>query len=250
MIDTQDEVVLVTGGTGAIGEALCRGFGGRGATIIANCHPDDIERSTTLVSALTGEGLSVALAPFDVTDHAQCQTAIADLEVRVGGITVLVNAAGITRDATLAKMSQDDWDAVLRTNLDSVYHVSKACLPGMKARRYGRVISISSVNGQRGQFGQTNYAAAKAGMTGFTRSLAREVAHHGITVNAVSPGYVRSPMTDAVPADIRDRIVADIPVGRAAEPWEIAHAIQFLADRNSGYITGVDLSVNGGYHIA
>lgn len=244
------ETVLITGGTGAIGEALCRHFGDAGAHIIANCHPSDTARSTALIAEFKALGLSIELAPFDVSDHDSCKTCIEALDASSGGLSILVNGAGITRDASIAKLLPDDWDAVLRTNLDSVYHVSKACLPGMAARGYGRIINISSVNGQRGQFGQTNYAAAKAGMTGFTRALAREVARHGITVNSVSPGYVRSPMTEAISADIRDRIVAEIPVGRAAEPAEIAHAIGFLADRASGYITGIDLSVNGGYHIA
>ncbi len=244
------ETVLITGGTGAIGEALCRRFGESGAHIIANCHPGDADRSNQVVAAVAEQGISIELAPFDVTDHEQCKARIETLDAASDGVSILVNGAGITRDASIAKLSPDDWDAVLRTNLDSVYHVSKACLPGMRARGYGRIINISSVNGQRGQFGQTNYAAAKAGMTGFTRALAREVARHGITVNSVSPGYVRSPMTDVIPTDIRDRIVDEIPVGRAAEPAEIAHAIGFLADRASGYITGIDLSVNGGYHIA
>lgn len=244
------ETVLITGGTGAIGEAVCQQFGKDGATIIANCHPADTQRSEAVVASLKKTGIAISLAPFDVTDHQACKSAISELDANSDGISVLVNAAGITRDASLGKLAEEDWNAVLRTNLDSVYHVTQACLPGMKARRYGRIICISSVNGQRGQFGQTNYAAAKAGMTGFTRALARETAHNGITVNAVSPGYVRSPMTEAVPAEIREQIIAEIPVGRSAEPWEIAHAIAFLADRKSGYITGIDLSVNGGYHIA
>lgn len=246
---TDHETVLITGGTGAIGEALCRRFDDTHAHVIANCHPDDIERSEALVAELVTQGNSIELAPFDVTDHQECHEHITRLDAASGGISILINGAGITRDASIAKLSPDDWDAVLRTNLDSVYHVSKACLPGMKSRGYGRIINISSVNGQRGQFGQTNYSAAKAGMTGFTRALAREVARYGITANAVSPGYVRSPMTEVIPADIREALIAEIPMGRAAEPEEIAHAISFLAARESSYITGIDLSVNGGYHI-
>lgn len=250
MKSASNDIALITGGTGAIGEAICRRLGQKGIKLLANCHPSDITRSEELVDAMRQQGIKIVLSAFDVTDHAACQQALAEITSEHGALSILVNAAGITRDATLAKLSEDDWDAVLRTNLDSLYHVCKAALPGMREQGYGRIINISSVNGQRGQFGQTNYAAAKAGMTGFTRSLAREVARHRITVNVVSPGYVRSPMTDAVPAHIREALLAEIPVGRAAEPWEIAHAIEFLASRDSAYITGIDLSVNGGYHIA
>ena len=244
-----NRTALITGGTGAIGTALCRRFHAEGCTVVANCHVTDIERSEGVVAGLAKAGVAVELVPFDVTDTAACERAIADVEARVGPIDVLVNAAGITRDARLVKLEPEAWRAVLSTNLDGVYNVTRPVIPGMTERGHGRVVNISSVNGQRGQFGQTNYSAAKAGMTGFTRALAREVARHGITVNSVSPGYVDSPMIEAIPEGVRASILAEIPVGRAAEPDEIARAVTFLASRESGYITGTDLSINGGLHI-
>lgn len=245
-----NRVVLITGGTGAIGTALCKQFHETGSTVVANCHPSDVDRSTTVLEKLISTGVSVELRAFDVTDSAACEQAIDDIESDVGAIDVVVNAAGITRDAKLTNLEPEQWDAVLRTNLDGVYNVSRPVIGPMAGRKYGRIINISSVNGQRGQIGQTNYSAAKAGMTGFTKALAREVARDGITVNSVSPGYVQSPMILAVPEAVREKIVKQIPVGRFAEPEEIARAVSFLAASDSGYITGIDLSVNGGYHIA
>jgi len=226
-------VVLITGGTGAIGEAMCREFHSQGYQVVANCHSADLERSQQLVRSLATEGVPVVLSEFDVTDACACETAVEHIESTVGEIVVLVNAAGITRDAKLIKLDPEQWHSVLRTNLDGVYNVTRQCIGPMSARRFGRVINISSVNGQRGQIGQTNYSAAKA-----------------ITVNSVSPGYVRSPMIAAVPEKVQEKIIQDIPVGRFAEPMEIARAVSFLAHADSGYITGTDLSVNGGYHIA
>lgn len=242
-------VALITGGTGAIGAALCRQFHDDGYKVMANCHPVDQERSASVVDELKSQGIDVDLVAFDVTDAQACESAIADIESNTGAIGVVVNAAGITRDAKLTNLEPSEWAAVLRTNLDGVYNVSRPVIVPMSQRKFGRIINISSVNGQRGQIGQTNYSAAKAGMTGFTRALAREVAREGITVNSVSPGYVQSPMIQAVPEAVRDKIVKQIPVGRFAEPEEIARAVSFLASSNSGYITGTDLSVNGGYHI-
>lgn len=217
--------------------------------VVANCHPSDEERSTEVIDALVKDRVEVVLLAFDVTDSAACKAAIADIESRIGALSVVVNAAGITRDAKLGNLEPEQWNAVLRTNLDGVYNVTRPAIAPMTERKYGRIINISSVNGQRGQIGQTNYSAAKAGMTGFTKALAREVARDGITVNSVSPGYVKSPMIQAVPEAVREKIVKQIPVGRFADPYEIARAVSFLADSNSGYITGIDLSVNGGYHI-
>jgi len=242
-------IVLITGGTGAIGTALCKQFSDENYKIVANCHPTDAERSAGVVKALANDGINVELMAFDVTDPEACSAAVHDIETRIGAINVIVNAAGITRDAKLANLEPEQWNAVLRTNLDGVYNVSRPAIEPMIKRKFGRIINISSVNGQRGQIGQTNYSAAKAGMTGFTRALAREVAREGITVNSVSPGYVQSPMIQAVPEPVREKIVKQIPVGRFAEPEEIARAVCFLASADSGYITGIDLSVNGGFHI-
>ena len=244
-----NNVVLITGGTGAIGSAMCRQFHSEGCMVVANCHPSDEERSTQVIEALVKDRVEVMLQAFDVTDPEACAAAIADIESRLGPLSVVVNAAGITRDAKLTNLEPEQWNAVLRTNLDGVYNVTRPAIGPMTERKYGRIINISSVNGQRGQIGQTNYSAAKAGMTGFTKALAREVARDGITVNSVSPGYVQSPMIQAVPEPVREKIVKQIPVGRFAEPEEIARAVSFLASTDSGYITGTDLSVNGGYHI-
>ena len=242
-------IVLITGGTGAIGTAMCRQFVADGYRVVANCHESDRERSESVIAELVNEGLDVTLSVFDVTDPVACTAAVKHIEAQIGELAVVVNAAGITRDATLLNLEPDQWNAVLRTNLDGVYNVTRACVAPMSERKYGRVVNISSVNGQRGQIGQTNYSAAKAGMTGFTKALAREVARDAITVNSVSPGYVQSPMIQAVPEKVRQKIIKQIPVGRFAEPEEIARVVSFLADRASGYITGTDMSVNGGFHI-
>jgi len=245
------EVVLITGGTGSIGAALCLEFSKLDRyTLVANCPASDRARSKAVLDDLSGAGCNVQLACFDVTDTLECQEAIDNIETNIGPISILINAAGITRDAKLSKMTPEFWNDVLSTNLDGVFNVTRPCIEPMIHRGYGRIVNISSVNGQRGQIGQTNYSAAKAGMTGFTKALAREVARDGITVNSISPGYVNSPMIQAIPEKIRDKLVKDIPVGRFAEASEIARAVAFLADENSGYITGTDLSVNGGYHIA
>lgn len=239
-------VAVVTGGTGAIGTAVCKLLLEENYTVVANCHPQEAVQNQEQFQVANPDA---RLLPFDVTDPEACEEAINSIELDVGPIAVLVNAAGITRDAKIAKLEPHQWSDVIRTNLDSVYNVSRPVVAPMTNRSYGRIINVSSVNGQRGQFGQTNYSAAKAGMTGFTRALAREVARDGITVNSVSPGYVQSPMIEAVPEKVRSKIIQQIPVGRFAEPMEIAKSIMFLASRDSGYITGTDLSINGGFHI-
>lgn len=244
------DVVLITGGTGAIGKALCSEFQAPDRAVVANCHPSDLIRSAEVIGDLQRMGVTVELQPFDVTDTDACKEAIDDIEARIGAITIAVNAAGITRDATLRNLEPEDWSAVLKTNLDSVYNICRPVSNVMSERGYGRIINISSVNGQRGQIGQTNYSAAKAGMTGFTKALAREVAKNGITVNSVSPGYVQSPMIETIPEHVLEKIIKQIPVGRFAQPQEIARAVGFLASKDSGYITGIDLSINGGFHIA
>jgi acetoacetyl-CoA reductase len=171
---------------------------------------------------------------------------VARIQQRYAPVDILVNAAGITRDARLVRMQQTQWDEVLRVNLDSVFNLCRLVIDGMAARGHGRIVNISSVNGQTGQFGQTNYAAAKAGMHGFTMALAREVARHGVTVNSVSPGYIDTEMTRAVRDDIRAQIIASIPIGRVGEPDDIAHVVDFLCSDAAGYITGANVPVNGG----
>lgn len=241
------KVALITGGTGAIGTAICELFWSRGYTVVANCHPADEQKSTQHIHQ---SDFDAVVFPFDVVDFSACENAVNEIENSIGPIMVLVNAAGITRDAKLTKLQPEQWSDVMRTNLDSVYNVTRPVIAPMTYRGFGRVINISSVNGQRGQIGQTNYSAAKAGMNGFTRALAREVARDGITVNSVSPGYVQSPMIEAIPSHVLDKVIQQIPVGRFAEPFEIARAVEFLASEDSGYITGADLPINGGFHIS
>lgn len=242
-----NKVALISGGTGAIGTAVCQLLCAKGYTVVANCHPADEQKSRLKFQK---SHIDALIYPFDVVDVTACETAVSDIEATVGPFAVLVNAAGITRDAKLTKLLPEQWSEVMRTNLDSVYNVTRPVITPMIERGFGRVINISSVNGQRGQIGQTNYSAAKAGMMGFTRALAREVAKEGITVNGISPGYVQSPMVEAIPPHVLKKAIHHIPVGRFAEPVEIARAVEFLANENSGYITGVDLPINGGFHIA
>jgi acetoacetyl-CoA reductase len=186
---------------------------------------------------------------FDVANFDECQEAVRKIEAEVGPIDILINNAGITKDGFLHKMSEDNWDAVINTNLKSLFNMCRAVIEGMRSRNFGRIITISSVNGQLGQFGQTNYSAAKAGVFGFTKALARECAAKGITVNTIAPGYIATDMVKAVPEDVMKKIVAQIPVGRLGEPKEIARAVCFLAADESGFITGETLSVNGGQHM-
>ncbi len=245
-----DTVALVTGGTGAIGREICLALAQGGARVVANCHPADLEAGDEWVTAQAGKGVNIVLSAFDVSDFDAAGEAIRGIEQDVGPIDILVNAAGITRDAVLAKMEPHYWSAVLRVNLDSVYNSTKHVIEGMAERGFGRIVNISSVNGQRGQIGQTNYSAAKAGMHGFSMALAREVARKGVTVNTVSPGYVDSPLVMQIPEKVRDKVVKTIPVGRFAQPEEIARAVAFLTARESAYITGANLPVNGGFFMS
>jgi len=247
---TNLRVALVTGGVGGIGTAICKRLAKDGLFVVANyAIPGTEERWTDAMKAAGLNGSKSALAFGDVTDFGAMGLMVRDIESKHGGIDVLVNCAGITRDSTFRKMSPDQWRAVLSTNLDSVFNVTRHVLDGMCERGWGRVINISSVNAVRGQFGQTNYAAAKAGILGFTKSLAQEVVRKGVTVNAISPGYVETDMVMAIREDVRQKIVAEIPAGRLATPDEIADAVAFLASEGSSYITGTNLAVNGGLHM-
>ena len=242
-------VALVSGGTGAIGRVICGRLADEGVRVVANCHPSDSANAEAWQRELAAKGVDVALYPFDVSDHDAAQAGIERVQSEVGPIDILINAAGITRDAPIIRMTPADWSAVLRTNLDSLYNTTHFVIPGMVERRFGRIVNISSVNGQRGQYGQANYAAAKAGVHGFTMAVAREVARKGVTVNTVSPGYIQSPLIMAVPEEVRGRILEQIPLGRFGEPAEVARAVSFLVADDAAYITGADLSVNGGYHM-
>lgn len=239
-------VAVVTGGIGGIGTDICRSLAKHGNKVIATYISFEAERAIEWQQERLEEGLDIHVIECDVTNYRACKKMAKELEANHDRVDILVNCAGITRDATLKKMEQENWHAVLDTNLDSVFNVTRSFINGMVKRQYGRIINISSVNGLKGQFGQTNYSAAKAGMVGFTKSLARELADGGITVNTVSPGYVGTSMVEALPKEIVDSIVKRIPVGRLAKPSEIGDAVAFLAHTNSGYITGSDVSVNGG----
>ena len=237
-------VAIVTGGLGGIGRAICRQLAERGVQVVAADLAADADRLEAFAADMAG--LPVTTLAVDVGEAAACASAVAEVERRHGRLDILVNAAGITRDSTLRKMSTEQWDDVLRINLDSAFHLCRAAVDGMLARGFGRIVNISSVSGQTGNFGQTNYAAAKAGLHGFTMSLAREVAAKGVTVNSLSPGYVETPMTAAMPPEVLARTVAGVPVGRVGQPDDIARGVVFLTADDAGYITGINLPVNGG----
>ena len=239
---------LVTGGMGGLGEAICIKLERMGVKVIVTYSPGNT-KSKEWLKEMQAQGHTFYAYPCDVSDFDSCQQAVAAVTKDHGPVDILINNAGITRDMTFKKMTKVDWDAVMKTNLDSVFNVTRHVIDGMVERGWGRIVNISSVNATRGQFGQTNYAAAKAGILGFTKSLAQEVVRKGVTVNAVSPGYVQTDMVMAIREDVRQKIVSEIPAGRLARPEEIADAVAFLASENAAYITGTNLSVNGGLHM-
>lgn len=239
---------VVTGGTGGIGTAICRALAAQGRRVIAVDLPQSEQRLAAFRAA-TAEFPDIEVAALDVTDFAQCQQRFAEWEAAFGGIDILVNAAGITRDQTLRRMPLEDWRAVMAVDLDSAFNTCRQVIDGMTARGFGRIVNISSVNGQTGQYGQTNYAAAKAGLHGFTMSLAREGAAAGVTVNSVAPGYIDTEMTRAIRPDIRERIVAGIPVRRMGRPEDIARVVAFLCADDAGFLTGALIPVNGGQYM-
>jgi acetoacetyl-CoA reductase len=233
---------------GGIGTAICKALAESGHTVITTYSKPGKEQAW--LADMKGMGFSdIHAYQCDVTDTAACAAMLAKAQAEVGAVDVLVNNAGITRDGTFKKQTKDDWDAVIKTNLDSLFNMVKPVLDGMVERGFGRIINISSINGQKGQFGQTNYSAAKAGMHGFTMALAQEVARKGVTVNTISPGYIATDMVMAVPEEVRNKIIANIPVGRLGKPEEIAGLINYLASDVSGFMTGANLAINGGQHM-
>jgi len=244
------KIALVTGGVGGIGTAICQRLAADGHFVVANYAIPGTEVKWQQAMAAAGlNGSSSALAFGDVSDFEAMGEMVRKLQAEHGPIGILVNCAGITRDSTFRKMTPEQWRAVISTNLDSVFNVTRHVIDGMLERGWGRIINISSVNAVRGQFGQTNYAAAKAGILGFTKSLAQEVIRKGVTVNAISPGYVQTDMVAAIREDVRQKIVSEIPAGRLAMPDEVADAVAFIASDKAAYITGTNLSVNGGLHM-
>jgi len=240
-------IALVTGGIGGLGTEICKYLARSGRRAVAADLGSRADRIAEFQKEVAEFGDSIAFEPINVGDLEACGQTVKAIEAKYGAIDILVNAAGITRDTTLRKMTAQQWHDVLDINLSGVFNTCRSIVDGMSERGFGRIVNISSVNGQTGQFGQTNYSAAKAGMHGFTMALAREVARKGVTVNSVSPGYCRTAMVAAIPENVRSQIIAGIPVGRLGEPSEIARVVDFLCADESGFITGANIPVNGGY---
>jgi len=241
-------IAYVTGGMGGIGTAICRRLCQDDYIVIAGCGPGSTRKDKWL-SDMKASGCEVHVSLGNVADWESTVAAFEKVRAEIGEVDILVNNAGITRDGTFRRMSKNDWDAVINTNLNCLFNVTKQVIDGMLDRSWGRIINISSVNGQRGQFGQTNYSTAKAGIHGFSMALAQEVAARGVTVNSVSPGYIGTDMVRAVRADVLEKIVASIPVKRLGEPEEIASIVAWLASDLSAFATGADFSLNGGLHM-
>ncbi|WP_208296520.1 acetoacetyl-CoA reductase [Massilia sp. CCM 8734] len=243
-------VALVTGGMGGLGTAICQRLHRAGFCVAATYSPHNSSPEGWL-AAQRDEGFRFSAYKVDVGDFADSEWMVQKLLSEQGRLDVLVNNAGITRDRSLAKMAHDDWVDVMRTNLDSVFNLSKQAIEPMIAQGWGRIINISSVNGQKGAFGQANYAAAKAGMHGFTKALALEMARHNVTVNTVSPGYLRTNMVMAVPDEVMtSRILPQIPVGRLGEPEEVAGLVAYLSSDEAAFVTGANIAINGGQHMS
>jgi acetoacetyl-CoA reductase len=236
-------IALVTGGTRGIGAAISIALQKAGRHVIAT-----YAGNITAAEAFTRD-TGIETVRFDAGDYDQCITAVATIAAQHGPVEILVNNAGITRDTTIAKMTRDMWDAVIDTNLGSCFNLSKACFDGMKEKRFGRIVNIGSINGQAGQYGQVNYAAAKSGIHGFTKALAQEGARYSITVNAIAPGYVDTEMVRAVPEDVLQKIIAKIPRGRLGTAEDIARGVVFLTADDADFVTGSTLSINGGQHM-
>jgi acetoacetyl-CoA reductase len=236
-------IAVVTGGTRGIGEAISLALKQTGITVVANYGGNEAK------AAAFTEATGIPSYKWDVGDHQACLDSIAKIESEIGAVDIVVNNAGITRDGVLARMSFDDWNEVMRINLGGCFNMAKATFGGMRERGFGRIVNIGSINGQAGQYGQVNYAAAKSGIHGFTKALAQEGAKFGITVNAIAPGYIDTDMVAAVPPAVLEKIVAKIPVGRLGQAQEIARGVSFLISEDAGFVTGSTLSLNGGQHM-
>jgi acetoacetyl-CoA reductase len=246
---TTERVVLVTGGMGGLGETISTKMVDGGYRVAVTYSPGNSKHGEW-VAQMKAQGYDILAVPCDVTDIDSCHGAVAQVQEKLGPVDVLVNNAGITRDMTFKKMDKVNWDAVLRTNLDSLFNMSKQVADGMVERGWGRIINVSSVNGSKGAFGQTNYSAAKAGVHGFTKALALEVARKGVTVNTISPGYIGTKMVTAIPKEVLDsKILPNIPVGRLGKPEEVAGLIIYLASEEAAFVTGANIAINGGQHM-
>jgi acetoacetyl-CoA reductase len=243
-------VALVTGGTGTIGTEICRQLCAAGHRVVATCLPAEADIAGKWQAEQREAGYDITVVPCELSDFEATAAAVKTAQQEVGPADVLVNVAGITRDASLRKMTPQQWHEVIQSNLDSVFNVTRNVIEGMLDRGFGRIVSISSINGQKGQFGQSNYAASKAGIHGFTMSVAQEGARKGVTANTISPGYIESPMVNAVPEEVRQQIIAQIPVSRLGRPADIARVVVFLAAEDSDFITGANIPVNGGHYMS
>jgi acetoacetyl-CoA reductase len=243
----QSRVALVTGGTGGIGTSIVKRLAGMGHRVATNYRNE--EKAKAWQEQMRAQGVEVALAAGDVSSPDDAAAMVREVERQLGPVEILVNNAGITRDTTFHRMTPQQWSEVITTNLNSCFNVTRPVIEGMRDRKWGRIVQISSINGQKGQYGQANYAAAKAGMHGFTISLAQENARFGITVNTVCPGYIATDMVMAVPEDVRNKIIAQIPTGRLGSPEEIAYAVSFFVPDEAAWITGANLSANGGQYM-
>lgn len=239
---------LVTGGMGGLGEAIARALHDAGHKVLVT-HSRTDEAASTWLQKEADAGYTFISYDVDVSDWNSCQRMAERIQADGHDVDIIVNNAGITRDASFRKLGKENWDAVLRVNLDSMYHVTKPFIDSMLERGWGRIINISSINGSKGQFGQTNYSAAKAGIHGFTKALAQEVARKGVTVNTVSPGYLATSMVMSMPEDVINQIVAGIPIGRLGRPGEVATLVAFIASDAAGFLTGSNVSMNGGQHM-
>ena len=243
------KVVLVTGGMGGLGETISTKMADAGYKVVVTYSPGNTKHGEWLAD-MKKRGYDIMAVPCDVADYDSCTKAVAEVQARAGAVDVLVNNAGITRDTTFKKMDKVNWDAVIRTNLDSLFNMTKQVADGMVERGWGRILNISSVNGSKGAFGQTNYSAAKAGVHGFTKALALEVAKKGVTVNTISPGYIGTKMVTAIPKDVLDtKILPQIPVGRLGKPEEVAGLVIYLASEEAAFLTGANIAINGGQHM-
>ncbi|WP_404393210.1 acetoacetyl-CoA reductase [Pseudoalteromonas phenolica] len=243
------KIAVVTGALGGIGTAIVDSFLSNGVVVIATIRPGSSQRATDWKKKRFDNNEHLHLLEVDVADHSSCEKLIAQVKEQFGRLDILVNNAGITRDSSIKKMSFEQWNEVINTNLTGCFNMCKLAFTLMQSNGYGRIINISSVNGQKGQFGQVNYAASKSGIYGLTKSLALEGARKGITVNSISPGYIRTEMTSKIAPKILDTIISEIPVGRMGEPEEVAETVLFLASEKSAFITGSNLAMNGGQHL-
>lgn len=246
---SDQKLAFVTGGIGGIGTKICQALDNQGRKVVAGYFPPEREKAEAWQKTQKDLGFEFDIASGDVSNYKDTQSLLAGIVETSGPISILVNCAGITRDKTLRRMTPEMWNDVIRTNLDSAFNVTSQVIDGMVSAGFGRIVNISSVNGQKGQFGQANYSAAKAGVHGFTKAVAQEMAGRGVTVNTVSPGYVETPMTSSMPQAVLDQIVAQVPMGRMAKPEEIAFAVAFLCDDRNDYMTGALLPVNGGMYM-